>query len=49
MAYEGGWIDSKLSFAETKELHHINQYVKDAPDAVDFSKRIRPHLGSDEG
>lgn len=44
MAYEGGWIRRWGSFEETKERHHVNKYVKDTPDAPDFSLRIRPHL-----
>ena len=44
LLYENGWIDSKLSFAETKKLHHINQYVQDEIDSSDYSRKIRPHL-----
>ena len=46
MAYEAGWIRFELSFAETKKLHYVNQYIKDGddPKAADFSRRIRPHL-----
>lgn len=44
MAYYNGWIDSNLSFAETKARHYINQYVRNDPDTSDFSRKIRPHL-----
>jgi hypothetical protein len=44
MLYENGWIDSKLSFAETKRLHYINQYVQDDIDSGDYSSKIRPHI-----
>ncbi len=46
MAYDNGWIDSDLSFAETKARHYINQYVRNDPEAVDFSRRIRSHLNT---
>ena len=44
MLYENGWIDSKLSFEDTKQLHHINQYVQDNIDSGDYSRKIRPHI-----
>lgn len=47
MLYENGWIDSKLSFAETKRLHYINQYVQDDIDSSDYSRKIRPHINKE--
>jgi hypothetical protein len=44
LLYENGWIDSTLSFAETKRLHYINQYVQDDIDGRDYSSKIRPHI-----
>jgi len=44
MLFENGWIDSKLSFEETKRLNYINQYVKDDSDGDDYSIKIRPYL-----
>jgi hypothetical protein len=43
-AHRNGRIKSNVPFDEAKRLHHINQYVKDDPEAADFSKRIRPDL-----
>jgi len=42
MAYEGGWIERTGSFEETKALHHINAYAKDASGGESYSARIRP-------
>ena len=42
MAYENGLFATRLSFDETKRRHHINQYVEDDPEALDYSRRIRP-------
>ena len=47
MFYENGWIDSKLSFAETKRLHYIYQYVQDDIDSSDYSRKIRPHINKE--
>ena len=44
MLYENGWIDSKLSFEETKRFHHINQYVQDDTIGDDYSIKIRPFI-----
>jgi hypothetical protein len=44
LLYENGWIDSKLSFPETKKMHYINQYVQDDKDGSDYSRKIRPHI-----
>lgn len=44
MLYENGWIDSKLSFEGTKQLHHINQYVQENVDNENYSINIRPHI-----
>lgn len=43
MLYENGWIDSKLSFEDTKRLHYINQYVQENVNSENFSINIRPH------
>ena len=42
MAYEGGWIARAGTFEETKALHHINAYAKDASGGESYSERIRP-------
>jgi len=42
--FEKGRIDSKLSFKETKRLHHINQYLQDDHDGNNYSRKIRPHI-----
>ena len=42
MAYEGGWIARTGSFEETRALHHVNAYAKDASGGESYSKRIRP-------
>ena len=44
MLYENGWIDSKLSFEDTKRLHHINQYVQENINGENYSISIRPHM-----
>ena len=44
MLYENGWIDSKLSFEDTKRLHHINQYVQGNINGENYSIKIRPHM-----
>jgi len=44
MLFENGWIDSKLSFEDTKKLHYINQYVQDDPHGDDYSIKIRPFI-----
>lgn len=44
MLYENGWIDSNLSFEDTKQLHHINQYVQGNVDSDNYSTKIRPHI-----
>jgi len=44
MLYENGWIDSKRSFADTKRLHHINQYVHENINSENYSINIRPHM-----
>jgi Domain of unknown function (DUF4105) len=45
--YENGWIDSKLSFEDTKRLHYVNQYVTADVDDVNYSIKIRPHMASE--
>ncbi len=47
LLYENGWIDSKLSFPETKKMHYINQYVQDDKDGSDYSRKIRPHINKE--
>jgi len=42
MAYENGLFATAVSFEETKRRHHINQYVENDPEALDYSRRIRP-------
>ena len=44
MLYENGWIDSKLSFEATKQLHHVNQYVQKNVNVENYSINIRPHM-----
>jgi len=44
MLFENGWIDSKLSFSETRRLHYIDQYVEDDLTGEDYSKKIRPQI-----
>jgi hypothetical protein len=44
MLYENGWIDSKLSFEDTKRLHYINPYVEDNVNSENYSINIRPHI-----
>jgi len=44
MLYENGWIDSKLSFEDTKQLHHINQYVQKNVNGENYSIKIRPNM-----
>ena len=44
MLFENGWIDSKLSFKETKQLNYINQYIKNDADGKNYSINIRPYL-----
>ena len=41
MIYENGKIKTNLSFAETKQRHHINQYTA-AATAENYSRLIRP-------
>ena len=43
-AYEGGGLDTSLSFAELKQRSHINARAQEAGDAPDFSQRIRAGL-----
>lgn len=44
MLYENGWIDSKLSFEDTKRLHYANQYVMADVSDENYSIKIRPHI-----
>jgi len=44
MLYEYGWIDSKLSFEDTKRLHYVNQYVMADVSGENYSNKIRPHI-----
>ncbi len=44
MLYENGWIDSKLSFEDTKRLHYVNQYVMADVSGENYSIKIRPHI-----
>ena len=44
MLYEYGWIDSKLSFEDTKRLHYANQYVMADVSGENYSNKIRPHI-----
>ncbi len=46
LLFENGWIDSKLSFEDTKQLHYINQYVQADSHANGYSKKIRPHINN---
>jgi len=46
LLFENGWIDSKLSFKDTKQLHYINQYVQADSPANGYSKKIRPHINN---
>ena len=43
-AYEIGRLDSRLPFAELKQLSHINARAHASGDAPDFSQRIRAGL-----
>ena len=43
-AYEGGGLDTSLSFADLKQRSHINARAQAAGDAPDFSQRIRAGL-----
>jgi hypothetical protein len=43
-AYEGGGLDTSLSFADLKQRSHINASAQAAGDAPDFSQRIRAGL-----
>jgi hypothetical protein len=43
-AYEIGRLDTRLPFAELKQLSHINARAQAAGDAPDFSQRIRAGL-----
>jgi hypothetical protein len=43
-AYEGGGLDTSLSFADLKQRSHINARAQAAGDAADFSQRIRAGL-----
>jgi Domain of unknown function (DUF4105) len=47
MLFENGWIDSKLSFEDTKRLHYVNQYVTADVDDENYSIKIRPHIASE--
>ena len=42
--YEVGRLDTRLSFAELKQLSHINARAQAAGDAPDLSQRIRADL-----
>jgi hypothetical protein len=42
--YEVGRLDTRLPFAELKQLSHINARAQAADDAPDFSQRIRAGL-----
>jgi hypothetical protein len=44
MLFENGWIDSRLSFEETKRFHYINQYVKSDTVGDSYSIKIRPFI-----
>src|SRR5215813_2342386 len=43
-AYEGGGLDTSLSFVDLKQRSHINAQAQAAGDAPDFSQRIRAGL-----
>jgi hypothetical protein len=43
-AYEVGRLDTRLPFAELKQLSHINARAQATDDAPDFSQRIRVDL-----
>jgi hypothetical protein len=43
-AYEIGWLDTRLAFADLKLRSHINARAHMAGDAPDFSQRIYASL-----
>ncbi len=43
LAYDRGWIDTQKSFAATKAMHYVNQYLSENPDPATFSKQIRSY------
>jgi len=42
--YRMGWVDTSLPFEELRRRSHINEVVRAADDAPDFSERIRAFL-----
>ncbi len=43
LAYDRGWLDRQKSFAATKAMHYVNQYLSKNPDPATYSKQIRSY------
>jgi len=50
LMFEHGAINSNYgNFADTRQFHHINQYVQADNNGDGYSRKIRPHIKSKTG